>query len=54
MRPGKILRLQSDLAARQRVLPLHHAGLSPRDLVLGDAPHILPGGSRTERGEKKR
>ena len=53
MRAGEILRLKSELAALQGRLPLHDAGLAPRDLVLRDAAHILRGGGRAKHDEEK-
>src|SRR4029434_10508020 len=53
MRAGEILRLKSELATLQGRLPLHDAGLAPRDLVLRDAADVLRAGGRDECNEEK-
>jgi hypothetical protein len=53
MRAGEILRLKSELAARQGRLPLNDAGLAPGYLMFRNAAHILRCGGRAVRDEEK-
>ncbi len=53
VRLGKIIRLQCELAAGQRALPLQDRRLPSRDFAFGDVAHILRRGGPTRWGEEQ-